>query len=59
VISGSYTKGSVKNGKRRFSNRLYNDEITMHGYRALTSVECTPILIAELEVTNGLGSSLD
>jgi hypothetical protein len=35
------------------------DEITMRGYRVLTSTECTTIMIAELMVTSGLGSSLD
>jgi hypothetical protein len=33
------------------------DEITMYGYRVLTSVECTTIMIAELAVTSGVGSS--
>jgi hypothetical protein len=51
VISGSYTKGSVKNG------RMEGDEITMHGYRLLISAECTTIMIAKLAVTRGLGSS--
>jgi hypothetical protein len=36
--------------KRRFSSRSASDEITMHGYRALTSVECTTIIITELAV---------
>jgi hypothetical protein len=31
----------------------------MRGYRVLTSVECTTIMIAELAVTSGLGSSFD
>jgi hypothetical protein len=45
--------------KRRFSSRLASDEITMRGYRALTYVECTTIIIVELAVTSGLVSSLD
>jgi hypothetical protein len=35
------------------------DEITMCGYRVLTSVECTTIMIVELAVTSGLGFSFD
>jgi hypothetical protein len=35
------------------------DEITTRGYRVLTSAECTTIMISELTVTSGLGSSLD
>jgi hypothetical protein len=35
-----------------------SDEITTRGYRVLTSTECTTIMIAELMVTSGLGSSL-
>jgi hypothetical protein len=35
------------------------DEITMRGYRELTSAECTTIMIAELVVTSSLGSSLE
>jgi hypothetical protein len=34
-------------------------EISMCGYMALTSTECTTIMIVELAVTNGLGSSLE
>jgi hypothetical protein len=45
--------------KGRFSSRLASDEITTRGYRALTFVKCTTIMIAELTVTSGLGSSLD
>jgi hypothetical protein len=45
--------------KRRFCSRLASDENTTHGYRVLTSVECTTIMIAELAVTSGLGSSFD
>jgi hypothetical protein len=49
-----------KNGKRGgFYSRLASDEITTRGYRVLTSVECTTIMIAELAVTDGLGSSFD
>jgi hypothetical protein len=35
------------------------DEITTHGHRVLTSAECITIMIAELAVTSGLGSSFD
>jgi hypothetical protein len=35
------------------------DEITTRGYRILTSVGCTTIMIAELAVISGMGSSLD
>jgi hypothetical protein len=45
--------------KRRFSSRLCSDKITTHGYRVLTSAECTTIMIVMLTVTSGLGSSLD
>jgi hypothetical protein len=45
--------------KRRFSSHLDSDEITTRGYRALTFVKCTTIMVAELAVTRGLGSSLD
>jgi hypothetical protein len=45
--------------KKRFSSRLASNEITTHEYRALTSVECTTIMIAKLAVRSGLGSSLD
>jgi hypothetical protein len=45
--------------KRRFSSRLASDEITTRGYRVLTFAECTTIMIAELAVTSGLGSSFD
>jgi hypothetical protein len=34
------------------------DEITTGGYKVLTSAKCTTIMIAELTVTSGLGSSL-
>jgi hypothetical protein len=36
-----------------------DDEITTRRYRVLTSVECATIMIAKLEVTSGMGSSLD
>jgi hypothetical protein len=45
--------------KMRFSSRLASDEITTHGYRALTFTKCITIMIAELGVTNSMGSSLD
>jgi hypothetical protein len=35
------------------------DEITMRGYKALTFAKCTTIMIAELAVTSGPGSSFD
>jgi hypothetical protein len=35
------------------------DKITTHGYRVLTSVEYTTIMIVELAVISGLGSSLE
>jgi hypothetical protein len=38
---------------------LKGDEITMHGYRAQTSAECTTIIIARLMVMSGLGSFLN
>jgi hypothetical protein len=44
--------------KKRFPSRSISDEITMHGYMALTFAKCTTIMIAELVVTSGLGSSL-
>jgi hypothetical protein len=34
------------------------DEITNRGYRVVTSVECTTVMIAKLAITSGLGSSL-
>jgi hypothetical protein len=45
--------------KRRFSNRLTSDEITAHGYMALTFAKCTTVMITVLTVTSGLGSSRD
>jgi hypothetical protein len=59
VVSGPYTKGSVKNGKKEVSSRLRSNEITTRGYSVLTFAKCTPIMIAELVVTCSLGSSLD
>jgi hypothetical protein len=59
VISRPYTNRSVKNGERWFSRCIASDEITTHGYRALTFAMCTTIMIAELAVTSGLGSILD
>jgi hypothetical protein len=43
--------------KWRFSSRLASDEITTRGYRALTFAKYTTIIIAELTVMSGLGSS--
>jgi hypothetical protein len=45
--------------KRRFSSHSASDEITTCGYKVLTSAECPTIIIADLAVTSGLGSSLD
>jgi hypothetical protein len=45
--------------KGRFSSHPIRDEITTRGYRVLTFAKCTTIMIAELAVTCGLGSSLD
>jgi hypothetical protein len=45
--------------KRMFSNRLASDEITTHGYRVLTFVKCTTIMIVELMDMSSLGSSRD
>jgi hypothetical protein len=45
--------------KRRFSSRSHSDEITTRGYRALTFIKCTTVLIVMLTVTSGLGSSQD
>jgi hypothetical protein len=43
--------------KRRFSSHSTGDEITTRRYMVLTYTECTTILIAELKVMSGLGSS--
>jgi hypothetical protein len=40
--------------KRKFSSHLASDEITMHEYRALTSTECTTIMIDVLTITSGM-----
>jgi hypothetical protein len=45
--------------KRRFASHLISDEITTRGYRVLSFTKCTTIMIAELAVTNGLGSSFN
>jgi hypothetical protein len=45
--------------KKRFSIRPLSDEITTRGYRALTFLKCTTIMIVEPAVTSGLRSSLD
>jgi hypothetical protein len=58
VISGPYTKGIIKNDKRRFSSHPISDEITNHGYRAPTFTKYTTIMIVELVVISGLGFSL-
>jgi hypothetical protein len=54
VISGLYTIGSVKNGKRRFSSCPISDEITTCGYRALSFAKYITIMIAEVMVTSSL-----
>jgi hypothetical protein len=60
VISGLYTKESVKHGKKGgFSSRLASDEITTRGYRVLAFAMCTTIMTVVLTVTSGLGSSFD
>jgi hypothetical protein len=41
------------------SSRLASDEITTHGYRALTIAKCTTVMTVVLMVTSGLGSSFD
>jgi hypothetical protein len=43
----------------RLSSRSHSDEITTHGYKALTSTEYTTTMIVVLAVTSSLGSSLD
>jgi hypothetical protein len=45
--------------KGGFSNCLASDEITTRGYRALTFAKSTTIMIDELTVMSGLGSSQD
>jgi hypothetical protein len=59
VISGLYTKGSVKNGKKEVSSHPRIDEITTRGYRVLTFAKCTTIMTVVLAVSSGLGSYLD
>jgi hypothetical protein len=45
--------------ERRFSSLLASDEITTHGYRALTFAKCTTVMTVVLVVTSSLGSSFD
>jgi hypothetical protein len=45
--------------KMMFSSSLASDEITTREYMALTFAKYTTIMIVELAVTSGLGSSLD
>jgi hypothetical protein len=59
VISGPYTKGSVKIAKRRFSSRLASNEITTHGYMSLTFAKCTTVITVMVTVTSDLGFSRD
>jgi hypothetical protein len=40
--------------QRKFSSRFASDEITTHGYRVLTFVKCTTIMIVELAVRSGV-----
>jgi hypothetical protein len=46
----------VKGG---FSSRLASNEITSHGYSALTFVKCPTVMIVVPTVTSNLGSSFD
>jgi hypothetical protein len=49
-----------KNGKKEvFYSHLASDEITTRGYRVLTFAKCITIMIAELAVISGLGSTFD
>jgi hypothetical protein len=41
------------------SSHLASDEITTHGYRALTYANCITIMTTVLTVTSGMGSSFD
>jgi hypothetical protein len=45
--------------KRRFSGCSASDKITTCGYKVLTFVKYTIIMIVELAVTNSLGSFFD
>jgi hypothetical protein len=45
--------------KKGFSSRSTSDEITTHGYRALTFAKSTTIMRDVLAVISGLGSSLE
>jgi hypothetical protein len=45
--------------KGGFYSRLASDKITTRGYRVLTFAKCTTIIIVELAITSGLGSSFD
>jgi hypothetical protein len=38
---------------------MRSDEITTHWYRVLSFAKCTNIMIAEVAVISGLGSSLE
>jgi hypothetical protein len=42
--------------KEGFYSHLASDEITTRGYKVLTFRKYTTIMIADLTVTNGLGS---
>jgi hypothetical protein len=45
--------------KGGFYSHLASDEITTRGYGVQTFAKCSTIMIAELAVTSGLGSSFD
>jgi hypothetical protein len=45
--------------KGGFSSRLASDEISTHGYKALTFAKCITIMTTVLTVTSGLGSSFN
>jgi hypothetical protein len=54
----SFQKGkSIRKGRPK--RKLRADEITMRGYKALTFVKCTTVMIAVLVVKSGLESSFD
>jgi hypothetical protein len=45
--------------KRRFCSRSTSDKITTCGYKALTFLKCTTIMIVKIVVSSGLGSPLE
>jgi hypothetical protein len=44
-------------GCHSFSSRLASNKIITHGYRVLTFIKCTIIIIIMLMITSGLESS--